>query len=1416
MPSDEIDKTNLICPHFSLVGTPTFSLAFAHRLCAAVSQSHTTDPIDLTCEMDSHADTCCVGRNFVKFREPDRYITVSPFSEEYKPLERIPVTTTATVWTDAHNNSYLLLFHESLFFGDRLSQSLICPNQLRSNGLIVHDVPRQFDPYSTHSIRIPDADLTIPLEMSGVISGFATTKPTPEELESLPRIVMTADSVWHPHSSTFAAAEEKANASNASAVRQVDPNSIAASCVPRLVAAVRSYDETYGYCMELENDEDELCNRLVAAVRVSHPPSAEDTVDIEDLDPDEYFLKAVKSASSRPTKAVKVLPSSSKTVLDPQTLSSRWNVGLTKAKKTLQVTTQAGVRNVLVPSERKVRKKAPWLKFPNVKGRWFCDEMFSKCPSLDLHTGASVFTDGKGYDFVYPWKSKKQHPEGLMSLIQNVGIPQTLISDGAQELFHGRSREICNEYRIKQEVTVPYSQWQNAAEASIRELKKGVIRKLRQTGAPRRTWSYALKWVASVRQLTASDIPELNGRTPFEHVLGSTPDISPMALFDFYQPVYYYTPSHDFPHERKCIGRWLGLADDCIDDMAFNVLTEKGRVIVRKDVWAIPDDDMKNPTIRQQLEVYDGLIKTLLVDTSPSSDEDTANVSPDPPDDFFGEDESESLFPAALDSDTPLPDADDYTPEELDEYLTAEVMLPHGGDQARAKIIGRSKDEHGRPIGKRDPNPILDTRFYDVLYPDGSTESLAANLIAENLYSQVDTEGNSYAIVKDIIGHRKTKDAVLRTDPDWLNGRKRHTTVGWEHECELSDGSTVWIPLKDLKNDSPVQLAEYAVAAGLAKEPAYAWWVPHTLRKRGVILAKVKSCYWKRTHKYGIELPKTVQEALEIDRRTGTDFWRKAIEKEMKNVRIAFEFRDDDKVPIGYKHIPCHMVFDIKSDLRRKARLVAGGHKTDPPKESTYSSVVSRDSVRIAFTIAALNCLDVLAGDVQNAYLNAPTKERTYITAGLEFGPENVGRPALIVRALYGLKSSAARWRDHIAATLREMKFNSCLADPDVWLRPQVRPSDGFQYYEYVLVYIDDILCVSHDPRSIMNDLEKRYTIKPESIKDPDEYLGSEIRHYTIPDTDDPENKPRWAMSSDKYVKRAISEIETELSKVGQKLQTRVSTPLATGYRPEIDSSPELDPRRANYYQGLIGILRWVVELGRIDIIVAVSQLSRYLAMPREGHLEQALHIFAYLKAHGRSTLVFDDTTPTFDEDRFFQADWSEYYPDASDPLPPNMPPPRGRAVTTTCFVDADHAGCLATRRSQTGILMFLQRAPILWYSKRQSTVETSTFGSEFVAMKTAIEQIEGFRYKLRMMGIPLDGETNVFCDNESVFKSATMPEVTLKKKHNAIAYHRTREAQAANIVRIAWEEGETNLADLLTKSLPGPRLRFLAQRVLW
>jgi hypothetical protein len=248
----------------------------------------------------------------------------------------------------------------------------------------------------------------------------------------------------------------------------------------------------------------------------------------------------------------------------------------------------------------------------------------------------------------------------------------------------------------------------------------------------------------------------------------------------------------------------------------------------------------------------------------------------------------------------------------------------------------------------------------------------------------------------------------------------------------------------------------------------------------------------------------------------------------------------------------------------------------------------------------------------------------------------------------------------------------------------------------------------------------------------------------------------------------------------------------------------------------LIGILRWACELGRLDILMAVSMMSRYMAAPREGHLEQVLHIFAYLKHHPRSNLVFDDSVPEFEESRFHKADWSETYGNIQEVLPPNAPKPRGKKVTMSCFVDASHAGCHVTRRSWTGILIFINKAPILWYSKRQNTVESSTFTSEFVAAKIAVEMIEGLRYKLRMMGVEIDGPTNMFCDNESVVANATKPDSVLKKKHCAIAYHRVREAEAAEVVRIAWEDTKTNLADIFTKILDGPKLQYLIKMILW
>jgi hypothetical protein len=237
--------------------------------------------------------------------------------------------------------------------------------------------------------------------------------------------------------------------------------------------------------------------------------------------------------------------------------------------------------------------------------------------------------------------------------------------------------------------------------------------------------------------------------------------------------------------------------------------------------------------------------------------------------------------------------------------------------------------------------------------------------------------------------------------------------------------------------------------------------------------------------------------------------------------------------------------------------------------------------------------------------------------------------------------------------------------------------------------------------------------------------------------------------------------------------------------------------------------------LGRIDIHISVSLLSQYLAQPREGHLDQAFRIFGWLKKHSRSRVVFDDGYIGW-ENKFAEVDWSDFYPDAVEPIPSNAPEARGPEVQINCFVDADHAGNRVTRRSHTGVLIFCNKAPIVWYSKRQNTVETSTFGSEFIALKIATELIQLLRYKLRMMGVALDGPANVFCDNNSVVINSSIPESTLKKKHVSICYHRTREACAMKMIRIAHEGTTTNLADCLTKNLPGPTLLGLLHRILY
>ena len=898
-------------------------------------------------------------------------------------------------------------------------------------------------------------------------------------------------------------------------------------------------------------------------------------------------------------------------------------------------------------------------------------------------------------------------------------------------------------------------------------------------------------------------------------IFGETADISHLVEFSFYDWIWFISPKESHL-DRMMLGRWLGPSLDVGEALTYAILTPTAEVIHRSSVIPLSTEEKNSEEIKLLKKKYMETLERKLgdrlkgIEVTDDDDVFAKNIDNEKTPQFEPYDDEES--DVADISDLP-PASEEDDPVGYDKYISAKVQLQRDDMVQRGVVKCRKRDADGRLIGYSHENPILDTALYEVEFEDGHVEAFHANQIAESIYASVDGEGYIYNELKEIIDHSKDGTAI-RPDDGFvmLRGKRvpKRTTKGWRICVEWKDGTTSWLDLKDVKDSHPVLLAEYAVANKLVSEPAFQWWVPYTLKKRDRIIKSVKKRYFRKLEKFGLELPKSVQRALEIDRETGTKYWEDAIRKEVGTVLPALEVKDrGDCHPVGSTLIDLTIVFDVKMDFTRKARICARGDQTDPPSSITYASVVTRESVRIGFLVAALNDLKVLSADVAGAYLNAPCAERVHTVLGPEFG-DNAGKVAVIKKALYGLRSAGFAWRSYCEEIMRtSLEFHPCRADQDVWMRKAVK-SNGEKYWEYVFIYTDDVIAMSEQPNLILQDMNKHFLLKEGSIGPPTRYLGANVSEYFI--TGD--TKPKWAIGSQDYVKEAVRVVKAWLSERGMYLKTKVSGVLPSGYRPELEANEMLDSDEAQFYMQAIGILRWIVELGRIDICCEVSIMSSYSAAPRAGHLDAVMHIFAYLGSHERSRIVMDDSY--FPHKETEKSDWSQFYPDAKDEIPPDMPEPRGRAIQQTVFVDASHAANVVTRQSRTGVLIFLNRAPILWFSKKQSTIETSSFGSEFQALKVGMELLLGLRYKIRMMGIPLEGYAYVKVDNMSVVKNSSVPESQLKKKSNSIAYHFVRQVAAADVARISYEPGETNLADMLTKIQSGTTRKRLAKWVLF
>ena len=999
-----------------------------------------------------------------------------------------------------------------------------------------------------------------------------------------------------------------------------------------------------------------------------------------------------------------------------------------RVKNTLENTTQLAELDTRLPLRRHLKSRYPQLKNnrPRLAETYCTDTMYASKKSIEGYTCAQLFV-GKSskYTKVYGMHQEAQGIDALQDFIRDVGAPYNIHSDNSKMQTSNAWKDVLRHYNISQTTTEPYHPQQNYAERRIQDVKALTKQMLDRAGVPGKLWYLALAY-ASILLNKVSD-ETLGNKTPTEAALGIKPDISDLLQFKFYEQVYYHVPGASYPTSGEELGNFVGIADDVGDELTFLVLTKEGKVIPRS-------------VMRSAEACEDPNKRVLESDATTNQKQGAAAHTADD-----GGLVLETLGDVTLASEMPA-----FDPNQIAGYKFVREVK---GEPRRSTVLGTTS-----------------TGDLHVQYNNGE-DAVVPYAEFINYLNKDDQDGEQLWGFEKILRHKVTKQ-------------------GKELQILWDTGEITWEPLPLIRKSDPVSVMEYVYEHNLQDKLGWRWAKKFNrgINKYVNAVLRANNTTKKRpTYKFGIRVPDNVAHALQLDKENGNTYWRDAINKELAEIDQydTFHIAPNGDLPEGYKRIPYMIVFDVKFDLRRKARLVAGGHRTDPPPEDVYSGVVMIDSVRLALFLGVLNNLNTCAADVGCAFLHGRTKEKYCIRAGPEFG-DRQGKYLIIYGSLYGLRSSAARWHEYLSETLVKMGFKPSKADPDL------RIKDCGTHYEYVAIYVDDLIFVSKDPMKYIEQLKFEYEMKGVGV--PEYYLGGNVDIGT-------DGTMYWSAKT--YIKNVVDRIE----KLFEVTLKTYGSPLEENHHPEIDESPLLGEDMVRKYQMLIGCANWIVILGRFDVMFATVTMARFSQVPREGHLKAMLRVFGYLKGYARGRIEVDTSVPRI-QGEVIKHNWGELYPDAIEELPHDMPTPKGKPVLITGYVDADHAHDLVTRRSVTGVLLFLNSTPIKWYSKRQNTVETSTYGSEMVAARIATELIMEMRYKLRMLGIPILGSAALYGDNQGVVLNTTVPSSTLKKKHNSLAYHRVREAIAAGVLHFFHIKSTENVSDVLTKPM-GPKIFY-------
>ena len=985
------------------------------------------------------------------------------------------------------------------------------------------------------------------------------------------------------------------------------------------------------------------------------------------------------------------------------------------------------------------------------------DTVFSDTPAIEYGVTAAQFYVGTKtlVSDVYPLQTEKQFVNTLQENIRNRGAMDKLITDRAQSEISTKVKDILRHYIISDWQSEPHYQHQNVAERRYQDIKRRTNKLLDWSGAPASLWLHGLMHVCYITNHAANS--SIGNAIPLQLLEGTTPDISPLLQFDFYEPVYYKAHEPGFPSESvEKSGRFVGISENVGNALTYKILTDDTQKIIHRSAVRSALD----PTIPNNRAKID-------------MDKEPHPYLKSKIDDKVTE---ESTQPIEL-----------VLTEPKDLEGKTFTTLQDDGQLKHAQIVEAIED-HEYKMSKH-PDHL---KFRCSMNYDQYEEILSYNEVMDYL-----EKNESNPIVwkfKRIVGHQGPLDP---SSPDY-QGSSYNVKIEWEN------GEVTYEPLAIIGADDPSSCAIYARDNNLLDLPGWRRFQRLAKRQKKLIRmanqAKLRSFNNTPKFKYGFEVARDFLHGQKLDKINGNTKWADAHGLEMdvmEDYKVFKDYGTGPDPPEGYKQIKVRMIYDVKHDGRHKARLVAGGHLTDIPLESVYSGVVSLRGLRIVVFLAELNGLQIWATDITSAYLEAFTSEKVCIKAGPEFGKLE-GHWLIIDKALYGLRSSGARWHERLADCLREEGWISCRAEPDIWIR-----KNG-NIYEYIAVYVDDLTIAMKDPASFVQVLDTKYGFKFKGTGPLAFHLGADFYR---------DSKGILSMAPRKYVERLIDNY-TQI--FGEKPRMNVYSPLEKGDHPELDTSEFLDAEGTEQYQSIIGSLQWAITLGRFDIATAVMTMSGFRAAPRRGHLKRIQRICGYIAKMRHATIKFRVHKPDYSDLPSIEYDWTYTYGDVKEPMPDDAPEPLGNQVTLTHYVDANLYHDALTGRSVTGILHMVNATPIEWFSKKQATVETATYGSEFVAARTCIEQIIDLRNTLRYLGVPINKSSYMFGDNESVVGSSSIPHAKLHKRHTALSFHKVREAVAAGYVSFNYLPGSDNPADMLSKHWAYPTTWEMLQCLLF